>query len=156
VLKGSSGDNLLRGGAGDDILTGNGGSDRLYGDAGRDTLTGGSGKDWLSGGAGADVFRWQTIGSVGSSLSRADVVRDFSHSAQDRLDLSEIDANALRGGNQAFTFIGKGEFTAAGQVRYEVVGSEALVYLNTDSDQTAEGIIRLSGIHSLKSSDFLL
>jgi hypothetical protein len=83
-------------------------------------------------------------------------VRGFSHSAQDHLDLSRIDANALRAGNQAFAFIGKGEFTAAGQVRYEAAGSEARVFLNTDADHDAEGIIRLAGIRSLKSGDFLL
>jgi Ca2+-binding RTX toxin-like protein len=156
VLKGSTGHNTLRGGAGNDSLSGDAGDDRLYGDAGRDTILGSTGKDWLSGGSEADVFRWPSIGAVGSAQSRADVVRDFSHSAQDHLDLSRIDANALRGGNQAFAFIGKGEFTAAGQVRYEVAGSEARVFLNTDSDHDAEGTIRLAGIHSLKSGDFLL
>jgi glucose/arabinose dehydrogenase len=156
VLKGSTGHNTLRGGAGNDSLSGNAGDDRLYGDAGRDTILGSTGKDWLSGGSEADVFRWPSIGAVGSAPSRADVVRDFSHSAQDHLDLSRIDANALRAGNQAFAFIGKGEFTAAGQVRYEVAGSEARVFLNTDADHDAEGIIRLAGIRSLKSGDFLL
>lgn len=156
VLRGASGDERLRGGAGNDSLSGRGGDDRLYGDAGRDTLLGSAGTDWLSGGAGADVFRWQSIGAVGSALSRADVVRDFSHGAQDRLDLSRIDANGLRSGNQAFAFIGQSDFTAAGQVRYEVSGSEARVFLNTDADQDAEAIIRLAGIHSLKSGDFLL
>lgn len=156
VLKGASRDEVLRGGPGNDSLSGNGGSDRLYGDAGRDTLTGGSSKDWLSGGSGADDFRWNSIGSVGSALSRADVVRDFSRSAQDDLDLSRVDANALRSGNQAFAFIGQGDFTAAGQVRYEVVGSEVRVFLNTDSDHAAEGIIRLFGIRSLQAGDLIL
>ncbi|QRM28922.1 PQQ-dependent sugar dehydrogenase [Microvirga sp. VF16] len=156
VLKGASGDETLRGGAGNDSLSGNAGNDRLYGDLGRDTLVGGPDKDWLSGGSGADVFRWQSIGSVGSALSRADVVHDFSRSAQDHLDLSRIDANALRGGNQAFAFIGNAEFTAAGQVRYEAAGSETRVLLNTDADLAAEGIIRLSGIRSLRSGDFIL
>jgi glucose/arabinose dehydrogenase len=156
VLRGASGDERLRGGAGNDNLSGRGGDDRLYGDAGRDTLLGSAGKDWLSGGPGGDVFRWQSTGAVGSDPSRADLVRDFSHSARDRLDVSRIDANALRSGNQAFAFIGKDDFTAAGQVRYEVAGSEARVLLNTDADFNAEGIIRLIGIRSLTSGDFLL
>jgi glucose/arabinose dehydrogenase len=156
VLKGASGDERLRGGAGNDSLSGNAGDDRLYGDAGRDTLLGSTGKDWLSGGPEADVFRWQSTGAAGSALSGADVVQDFSRSAQDRLDLARIDASALRGGNQAFAFIGKSDFSAAGQVRYEIAGSEARVFLNTDADQDAEGIIRLAGIRSLKAGDFLL
>jgi glucose/arabinose dehydrogenase len=156
MLKGSTGHNTLRGGAGNDSLSGNAGDDRIYGDAGRDTILGSSGKDWLSGGSGADVFRWQSIGTIGSVLSRADVVRDFSQASQDHLDLTRIDANALRSGNQAFAFIGKSDFTAAGQVRYEVTRSEAQVFLNTDADLDAEGIIRLIGTRSLKSGDFLL
>jgi glucose/arabinose dehydrogenase len=156
VLKGSTGDNTLRGGAGNDSLSGNAGDDRVYGDAGRDTIIGSAGKDWLSGGAGSDIFRWQSVGAVGAALDRADVVRDFSQRDHDRLDLSRIDANSLRAGNQAFSFIGKGDFTAAGQIRYEIAGSEAHVFLNTDADPDAEGIIRLSGLHSLKAADFLL
>ncbi|MEE1612800.1 PQQ-dependent sugar dehydrogenase [Microvirga sp. CF3016] len=156
VLKGSRSSDTLRGNAGNDSLSGNAGDDRLYGDAGRDTLVGSSGKDWLSGGPEGDVFRWHSGGSAGTALSRADVVRDFSHSARDRLDLAGIDANSLRDGNQTFAFIGKGNFTSAAQVRYEVVGSEARIFLNTDSDFDAEGLIRLVGIRNLKSGDFLL
>lgn len=156
VLKGSKIHNTLRGGAGNDSLSGNAGDDRLYGEAGRDTIVGGTGKDWLSGGQGADIFRWHSIRETSPALDRADVVRDFSSRAHDVLDLARIDANSLRGGNQAFSFIGKGGFTAPGQVRYEVAGSEARVLLNTDADLQAEGIIRLMGIRSLKAVDFLL
>jgi hypothetical protein len=70
--------------------------------------------------------------------------------------LGRIDANTLRDDNQAFSFIGKSGFTAAGQVRYEVAGSEARVFLNTDADLQAEGIIRITAIRSLKAGDFLL
>ncbi|MBQ0824011.1 PQQ-dependent sugar dehydrogenase [Microvirga sp. HBU67558] len=156
ALRGSGSHDTLRGGAGDDSISGNAGNDRLYGDAGQDTLVGGPGKDWMSGGPGADVFRWRSAGSAGPDLNSADVVRDFSHGAHDRLDLVAIDANSLRGGNQAFAFIGRADFTAAGQVRYEVSGSETRVLLNTDADHDAEGIIRLMAIRSLKAGDFLL
>jgi Ca2+-binding RTX toxin-like protein len=156
VLKGSSDHNTIRGGGGNDRLLGNAGDDRLYGDAGRDTIIGSTGKDWLSGGQDADVFRWQSISAIGPALDRADVVRDFSQRAHDRLDLALIDANSLRDGNQSFSFVGKGGFTAAGQVRYEVAGSEARVLLNTDADLDTEGIIRLLGTRSLKAGDFLL
>jgi Ca2+-binding RTX toxin-like protein len=156
VLRGSTSHNTLRGGAGNDTLSGNAGDDRIYGEAGRDTILGSTGKDWLSGGQEADVFRWLSTGTVGSALDRADIVRDFSSRAHDRLDLARIDANMVRDGNQAFSFIGKGGFTAAGQIRYEVAGSEARVFLNTDADLQAEGIIRLLAVRSLKAGDFLL
>jgi glucose/arabinose dehydrogenase len=156
VLKGSKSHNTLRGGAENDSLSGNAGDDRLYGEVGRDIIVGGTGKDWLSGGLGADTFRWHSIGTTSAAFDRADVVRDFSRRDGDVLDLARIDANSLRDGNQAFSFVGKGGFTAAGQVRYEVVGSEAHVLLNTDADLQAEGIIRLMGIRNLKAVDFLL
>jgi hypothetical protein len=84
------------------------------------------------------------------------VVRDFSHSAHDRLDLARIDANGLLDGNQAFSFIGRSEFTRAGEVRYDIVGSEARVLINTDADPEAEGLIRLANIKSLVEGDFIL
>ena len=156
VLKGSTSHNTLRGQAGNDSLSGGAGDDRLYGDAGRDTILGSAGKDSLFGGQGADVFRWQSSGAIGATLNGADVVRDFSHSAHDRLDLARIDANGLLDGNQAFSFIGRSEFTRAGEVRYEIVGAEARVLINTDADPEAEGLIRLSGVKSLVERDFLL
>jgi serralysin len=155
-LKGSAGQNMLRGGGGNDSLSGNAGDDRIYGDAGQDTINVGAGRDRVSGGSGADVFRWQSVSAMSASADRADVVTDFSHSADDRLDLTRIDANGILGGNQAFAFIGRGAFTAPGQVRYETVGSEARVFLNTDADHNAEGLIRLLNLQSLTKGDFLL
>ncbi len=156
VLRGSTGHNTLRGQAGNDILSGGAGDDRLYGDAGRDTILGSEGKDALSGGQGADVFRWQSQGAIGAALNGANVVRDFSHDAHDRLDLSRLDANSLLSGNQTFAFVGKGEFTGAGEVRYEIVGTEARVLINTDADLEAEGLIRLANVQGLAAGDFLL
>jgi hypothetical protein len=102
------------------------------------------------------VFRWQSLGTIGVALSGADVVRDFSHSAHDRLDLARLDANSLLSGNQAFAFIGRSEFTRAGEVRYEIVGTEARVLINTDADPEAEGLIRLANVQGLAARDFLL
>jgi glucose/arabinose dehydrogenase len=155
-LKGSAGQNTLRGGGGNDSLSGNAGDDRIYGEAGRDTINVGAGKDRVSGGPGADVFRWSSMSAMSAAADQADVVTDFSRVAHDRLDLARIDANAILGGNQAFAFIGKGAFTAPGQVRYEVVGTEARVFLNTDADLDAEGLIRLLNFQNLTRGDFLL
>jgi len=155
-LKGSAGQNTLRGGGGNDSLSGNAGDDRIYGEAGQDTINVGAGRDRVSGGSGADVFRWLSMSAMSASANRADVVTDFSHSADDRLDLARIDANGILGGNQAFAFMGRGAFTAPGQVRYEIVGSEARVFLNTDADHNAEGLIRLLNLQSLTRGDFLL
>ncbi len=117
---------------------------------------GGKGRDVLSGGPGADVFRWLSVADTSPVAGRADVVLDFSHNSLDRLDLAPIDANTLIGGNQAFAFVGQGTFTAAGQIRYEIVGSEVRIFLNTDLDPDAEGVIRLAHVQSMSGGDFLL
>jgi glucose/arabinose dehydrogenase len=156
ILKGSAGQNTLRGGRGNDTLSGNAGDDRLYGEAGQDTIIVGTGKDQVAGGQGADAFRWHSMNAIDAAADRADVVMDFSRGAHDRLDLARIDANSILAGNQAFAFIGTGGFTAPGQVRYEKVGSEARVFLNTDGDVDAEGLIRLANLQTLMKGDFLL
>jgi Ca2+-binding RTX toxin-like protein len=156
ILKGSAGQNALRGGGGNDTLFGNAGDDRLYGEAGQDAINVGAGKDRVSGGPGADLFRWLSMETISAAADRADVVTDFSRGAQDRLDLAQIDANGILGGNQAFAFIGRSAFTAPGQVRYEIVGTEARIFLSTDADFAAEGLIRLLNLQSLRAADFHL
>ncbi|MBL0405073.1 PQQ-dependent sugar dehydrogenase [Microvirga aerilata] len=156
VLKGSSSRNVLRAGYGDDNVSGRAGNDTLYGEAGKDMLLGGSGKDTLKGGTGADVFQWQSVRHTSPNAGQADLVLDFSHRSRDRLDLARIDADSLAAGNQTFDFIGRDAFSGAGQVRYETVGSEARVLINTDSDLAAEGLIRLANVQTLAAVDLLL
>ena len=74
----------------------------------------------MAGGAGADVFEYRK--ATDSTLTSMDVVTDFAPSEGDRIDLSAIDANELRQGNQAFTFIGKGDFSGkAGELRLSLI-----------------------------------
>jgi Ca2+-binding RTX toxin-like protein len=65
---GNTGNNTLYGGAGDD---------KLYGGYYDDTLDGGTGADTLWGGNGSDTFIIRA-GDGGSSISDADVLKDFS------------------------------------------------------------------------------
>jgi hypothetical protein len=83
-------------------------------------------------------------------------VAEFRRSAGDRLDLALVDADSGRSGNHTFAFVGSGPFTAAGQVRYAAAGPETHVFLNTDADLEAEGLIRPSGILALRKGDFVL
>jgi len=75
--------------AGNDRIWGNDGNDTLYGESGNDWVSGGAGLDTLSGGSGADRFIFDR-GSVGTGTDR---VVDFSKSAGDVLDFSDIFAN---------------------------------------------------------------
>ena len=80
----TGGNDTLLGGEGNDILFGQGGSDTLQGGAGNDILLPGSGSNTMWGGTGADTFMWLK-GDTGSN-----VIKDFSVSQGDKLDLSDL------------------------------------------------------------------
>ena len=154
ILNGGAGSDTLNGNAGNDVLNGNAGNDVLNGNAGSDILTGGAGTDSLTGGAGNDIFDFNSVSDSPTGLSR-DVITDFVGNGiftGDQIDLSTIDANSAVGGNQAFTFIGSGAFTAAGQVRY----SGGILQANTDRDLSAEFEIGLTGAPQLVANDIIL
>jgi hypothetical protein len=109
TLQGTTSSDTLNGGAGNDTLVGGAGADRLNGGPGNDVLIGGAGRDTLLGGTGADrfVFNSRADSVVGPNR---DTIVDFSHTQHDRIDLSAIDADAHRAGNQGFAFIGASAF----------------------------------------------
>jgi Ca2+-binding RTX toxin-like protein len=128
----------------------------LDGGAGNDTLIGGDGHDLLRGDLGSDVFRFSTDTECGIGAN-ADIIMDFT-AGQDIIDLTGIDANAVVAGNQAFSFLGTGNFTnTAGQLRYSSSGDG---YTRLSADQNGDGIadfeIALTGTLSLTSASFLL
>ena len=81
-------------GAGADIILGLAGNDVLKGLGGSDTLVGGLGKDTLFGGTGGDSFVFQRPGDVDGRPR--DVIMDFNHAPDDKIDLYDIDANASK------------------------------------------------------------
>lgn len=152
-LAGGTGNDLLYGGLDNDTIAGGANDDTLYGEAGNDVLTGGSGRDLLYGGAGTDRFVFDD-GDSGATLATADRIMDFA--SGDRIDLSAIDAVA---GNAAssFNFIGTAAFSnVAGQLRYDVVGTETYIYGDTNGDGIADVLIRVQGNFALTGGDFLL
>ncbi len=175
TLEGGSGSDTLDGGSGNDALFGGDGSDRaigkngndtLYGEAGRDILKGGSGKDTLNGGAekdrltgGAneDVFLF-TDASHSAQRTDRDVIVDFDR-AQDIIDLSGIDANTMRSGDQGFAFIGTGAFSGtAGELRYRSLASDTKreIQGDIDGDGSADFFILVKGAVDPTAGDFLL
>jgi Ca2+-binding RTX toxin-like protein len=132
VLFGDNKANRLSGGAGADYLEGLGGNDVLIGGAGGDLLVGGLGddvfdfnavtdsapgaRDLLRAGIGASAFE-------GAGVAGGDVI-----------DLSGIDANVTRAGNQAFTFGSTGK----GGVSLVNEGGNTLVRCNVDNDADFE------------------
>lgn len=83
---------------------------------------------------------------------------DFSRAQGDRINLQQIDANAVGGAaNDAFSFIGAGAFTCvAGQLRAVVVGNETRVSGDTNGDGVADFLIRIDGVQNLTAGDFVL
>ncbi len=152
TLNGGTGNDVLRVGDDDYTLNGGAGNDRLIADSHGGVVT-------MNGGAGADMlmdYRGTILAAnpivtfdytlVSDSLAGAgrDTIEGFDGEGAgigDRIDLKDIDANVLVGGNQAFTYIGSNTFTAAGQLRYNT--TTGLLQGSTDADTAAEFELQL-------------
>jgi Ca2+-binding RTX toxin-like protein len=157
LILGNSGANLLYGRDGNDSLFGHGGNDILYGENGDDRLNGGAGQDRFYGGSGADQFIFFDGDFAGMASGTADRIHDFSQVEGDRINLGDIDANTGLNGDQAFAFIGSGAFSGtAGELRTQQISGNTYVMGDTNGDGQADFWIRLDGLHTLGSGDFVL
>lgn len=150
-LDGGSGLDLLLGGSGNDRLHGGSSSDLLSGGKGNDTIRGGTGKDILYGDSGQDTFEFWSTKEAGIRSYR-DEIRDFEEGL-DLIDVSRIDAQSSRAGDQAFKFIGSKAFTGTeGQLRYE----NGVVSGDINGDRSTDFQIALTDLSPLHASDFIL
>jgi Ca2+-binding RTX toxin-like protein len=136
-------------------VTGTSFGDTIVGNGGANVLTGRIGADVLTGGGGADRFVYES--RYDSNPKAPDVIRDFSRSQGDKIDLRAIDANEQVDGNQAFQFIGQAQPTSAGQLRF--FQRDGDTYVEADvSDAVAGGELQfvLDPLVSLQGTDFLL
>jgi Ca2+-binding RTX toxin-like protein len=88
-----------------DTLTGDAGANALSGGAGNDALTGGLGRDTLTGGVGNDVFDYNALADSTVGAGNRDFIADFQ-SGFDDIDVTGIDADTGRSGDQGFRLIG--------------------------------------------------
>ena len=138
-------------------LSGNALGNSLSGGAGDDVLRGLGGADSLRGGLGADTFVLMQAQDTG--LNARDTILDFNAEQGDRIDLSAVGANTGTVGNQAFdaSILTTGTaFTAAGQLRLEVAGANAVLYGNTDGDAEAEFAVVLMGVGAMTVDSLVL
>lgn len=135
-------------------IIGDAAANDLAGTAMDDVIQGGGGGDRLTGGGGADRFVFGA--APDTSLLAYDTILDFRGSDGDRIDLSPIDARADRLGNNAFTFVGSGAFTGAGQVAVHVVGGVSYVTGNLAGDAIPEFIIAVHTTEPLTAADLIL
>lgn len=166
-LTGGDGDDVLLGRLANDTVSGLAGDDRLAGGSGRDSLNGGGGTDLLiggadpdalAGGAGADTFLFRSgTDLVDPSSGKIDRIVDFE-TGLDLIDLSGVDANAVAGGDQDFTFLGTGAFTASGQVRVVTAGTVTTVWLcdNFGASPAGTAVLTLTGVTAVTAADFVL
>lgn len=154
-LTGNDAANWLSGGGGNDFLYGLGGNDQITGGDGNDIITGGRGADVMSGGNANDIFVF-AAGDIGTTPETADRITDFG-TASDLIDLSGIDADVTRGGDQAFTFLGTRAFTGdAGELRYQIVDGTTWLAADVNGDRVADGYIALDGVHAVQPGELIL
>ena len=133
----------------------------LAGNAGDNDITGGFGRDLMIGGIGEDRFDFNTVADTGIGAAR-DTINDFAAGDDigpvDLIDLSTIDARSELGnpGNNAFSFIGTDQFTAAGQLRYTDVAAGVIVQGNTSGEGGAEFEILVRNLNELNDGNFVL
>lgn len=153
-LHGDDGADYLQGDKGNDIIYGGSGNDGIVGGPGNDSINGGLDGDLIYGGSGNDRFYYNS--TQGAPVGDYEQISDFAKG--DIIDLSAIDAQESRAGNQNFTFIGNRDFTAAGQVHayYDNVNHWTVVEGSTDSDFAPEFQIILNSGYAVSAADFFL
>lgn len=152
ALYGRAGNDVVYGLGGEDRLYGAAGDDRLHGGAGNDLVRGDAGRDVMSGGAGYDRFVFTSVSN--SRLTTRDVITDFTRG--DKIDLSLIDANTKRSGNQAFKTVS--DFTGSpGQLQWDKTSWGFTVSGDVNGDGRADFAMSVkTALAALRSSDFVL
>ncbi len=157
TLMGNGLRNGIIGMSGDDVMFGNRGNDFIAAIRGNDTLIGGQGRDELLGGSGRDTFVYTGVDDSTVARDGRDNIGFFNEKNEDTIDVSQIDAIA-GGSDNAFVFIGEGEFTGLGQIRAIKAGFNTLIEFNISGNNDADMAIMLEGNHlkALGAGDFTL
>ncbi|HVI27941.1 M10 family metallopeptidase C-terminal domain-containing protein [Hansschlegelia sp.] len=126
-------------------LVGNDGDNELNGGQGADTIIGGLGADVLTGGSGVDHFVFSS--RLEADPFGPDRITDLSNS--DVIDVSAIDADVTRSGNNAFTLVDA--FSGrAGQIMLSYDSETALtsIYFDVNGDRSSDMLIVAAGSHA--------
>lgn len=138
-----------------DIVRGNAGADTIKAGAGNDRILGGAGADDLYGNTGADTFLFKAVAD--SRKGAFDTIFDFNGKQDDLINLSAIDANTKKAGDQAFTFIGSQDFHhKAGELHFEKIKSDTVIEGDVNGDGKADFTLHLHDVMNLKADYFAL
>jgi len=152
---------------------GTGDQDRIIGTIGSDVISGGHNGDRLTGQPvksdnalgdasarldlkSSDVYLYLRTDSSLHGKGLRDVITDFHEN--DTFDLSAIDANNKKRGNQTFTWIGTDSFRGkAGQLRIDYSSSgKAFLQGDTDANGKVDFEVKMLGVTSFGASNLLL
>jgi Ca2+-binding RTX toxin-like protein len=149
--------NVLVGNNVANTLSGGGAKDTLNGSGGNDILVGGAAADRYTGGTGADRFQFKAKADSTVAVGGRDTILDFVRSQGDRVDLTALDANLRKAGNQAFDFIGAKAFGGdAGELRFSKGSGSTLVRADINGDRKADFAFAFDDPLALIARDFLL
>ena len=152
LLDGGDGDDRLEGQDGDDELAGGNGADTLVGGNGADTLVGHNGTDEMYGGANADLFVFNKAAQSPAGATH-DVIGDFV-SGEDRIVLSDLDADTALAGRQALVF---SSGTARAHSVWTALSDEGLLLrADVNGDTNADFELLLMSVTHLAATDVLL
>lgn len=146
-------ENVVFVGSGSFAGRGNGLDNQLRGGSGADRLSGSGGRDQLIGGGGADVFVYDH--AADSTAAAHDLIIDFK-AGEDRIDLSQIDADPASAARDPFTLLSNSPFSArSSELRVRTDGQDTFVEADLDGDGSADIVIQLAGLHALSAQDFI-
>ena len=154
-----SGGTVHRGGETDTLtgiegIVGTSAADTFTGDGNANWFMGGDGKDLYTGGGGRDTFDFNTVNDSRVGAAARDVITDFTHGT-DKIDLTGIDADTTKPGDQAFHWVGSAAFTGApGEVGFFTSGANTVIQASNDTDSAGELQIQLTGHPALSAADF--
>ena len=120
------------------------GADTLWGienvntGLGNDTITASNAVNVMDGGAGNDTFVFPTIQAANGD-------RIVSFEPGDKIDLSGIDADETALGNQSFTLVSGGAFTAAGQLSVSFENGVTMIRGNVGGNPDADFELEVEG-----------
>lgn len=153
---GGHGNDTIYSSYGDDIVNGDAGDDRIYSEWGSDTVTGGLGRDILFGGSldgVRDIFIFNDISESGRDQTSRDQIFDFV-SGVDDIDLSKIDANTQRAGDQSFKW--SDTTAAANSAWFAISENNILLRADNSGDSIYDFEILIANINHLSATDILL
>jgi hypothetical protein len=96
------------------------------------------------------------VADTGTTAATRDLITDFTKGA-DHVSLSGIDADAIAGGDQAFSFVGFKAFSGkAGELRETFSDGNTIVAGDINGDSVADFRIEFTGHLTFGASDFIL